>query len=379
MSAINDMNNMKRFFTGNWENTKGLEKFTGKVKALKRELVEDRFNKLETGDLKLPGLEQLTNNTDMDSLRSKLNNSIVEDGIGALVAINGTIVSLSGVVYRKQGQKLKFLEGTLDTYYCYENIDYPTWVRFGQDKRGNMVYNKFIKIKKGKNETEKSLFKKKIPTIPGWVFLNNYKQQSEIDFFDVNGLLTKLHEYDLQEMSEFRRSRTIPFVLGYNSDATAKDVAGKLDKGESHLTDKSHMSALGGTGITVSPANPAAVQSVTAAANTVADLIRQHIGLRRDSSGTSTNKTILEIIDKDTYVFDHIIKLHRRRFADYKMFYNIICAMNEIEPEEITYTLSKIMQIKLDLLDTQVLEAEMKRNNVLSQIEASKGEKDVEE
>lgn len=360
---------------------KKFQHLAGRAEALKKEMVRDRYIKLESKPFSHSSLQGILDNSNMEQVRGNLNETILLEGVGALVLLELTthkiFVNLRGVQYTKLGNELvsitgntcqtvRFQNQTLELFINYQKVGLKTviehYVIVGEQKEINVI-------------TQKSFEGK----IPAWVFQNNYRNESEIEFYGVQALFDRLNLADCLGVSELAKSRSMVIVSAMTGNENAKKIEKELENWQAAITDKTTASAIGGGGIAITPANSEGQTLMLSEVLEIEDILRKELGLKRDKDTSGTNKTILEIVDKDEAFLETLTEKQRARQKDYNIFFDNVCNYLQLTKDTIQLELSDMLQIKLKLLEASVLETQMKKDNVSSQINGEEKEEEKPE
>lgn len=359
--------------------------FNARSNALLQELVNDRFQKLESRELSIKGteseyIENILLESDEELFRRELNRIQIMEGVAgaALVYNDGPkFVALRSISIKKEGGKIVAMNGVVPSYTIpYEDdiLNMNVSWRVETDKNGNRVLvNDTYYVHKDKKIQP---ITKQYPYegfIPAEVFKNTGEGLNEIELMGVGSLINQLNLLDNALPSEFRRSRSMLNSVEQLNTNGSEEISRQIDSGEvSALIHKGSSSVAIGSGKAYIPANQSA-QILLQEIITLEDRVRLGLNIGRDKDSTGTNKTILELTDKDENVLERLNAAMRLRNKSYeKLFSKTLRFEGKNSELEVKIQVSEFLEIKMDLLKASVIETKMKKDNVQSQVDGNK-------
>lgn len=239
--------------------------------------------------------------------------------------VNGELESLSGV-----GSSILY-EGANSVRTTFQ------WdKKKGQGETGfklskdTLFYTEKLKLIPDKGTKEE--FDVVFDYIPAVVFKNNATQEADFARFGVEAELIEIDKMSDEETSEFRRSRTLPYVneAFAGEDTTAETLAHEIDSGEKKGITEEGIMAKAGAGTTMIPAS----QGILILGKHITELedkIYKALACFRDTTADGKNRHGLEIITKDRFAIETAI----RNQSNFQYYWNKFALM--VKKQGITF------------------------------------------
>lgn len=344
-----------------------------------------KTNKLESVPFKITNesILRVLENSEFETIREKLGDILSKRGEAIVLVLpfkNTFVVDVLEVVnYEKIGKFNTMLEGMSGATATHNNLvfDIVTKLHFVDGKPTLSRYFEYVNgdeseiIEYGEDYTFNT------NELPGELFKNNFKGQSDIVFVGVVEDLQRLSYHDRKLTSEWERTRTTPI---YNLNFTDNDpdlYTSLIDNGQGFIGEDGFGAKLG-AGMNMMPAT-AGTQVLQAQIIFLEDDIKNKLGMRRDTVNSGSNQHNLEVIMANEEGTETLLRQRKIRELNWNSFFEKLASVLGTTADKVDVVLSEIENSKIKLLEATVLEAQVKAQNITSQVENGGANKENEE
>ncbi len=343
-----------------------------RARSLIKKKIRNQINKLEAKpfDIQSQKITEVLHNSDIVRLRRKLGAILSMEGKAALVILpfkNTYIVDVIKVSdYVAIGKMEQRVTGFSGAVYIHDGVDYPIFSEYSYNEEGQPILRRYIEIEdEGQFVIQEDVVFNGLAFLPVEVFFNNEDRLGDVAYAEVEDDLVRLDYFDQKLKAEWERTRTL---IQYNTNFTDNDPkqhTEEIDNGKGYIEEDSFNAKLGnGTNVIPAGAGTTVLQQQILF---LEDDIKNKLGIRRDTTG-SNNRHNLEVVIDEQEALETLMAEKTMRESHWNQFVNKLGALLGEAEETIEIEISDIEQAKLDLLAAQVAEAQMKSQNVASQL-----------
>lgn len=337
---------------------------------------EIKSNKLESVPFNITdsSVQTVLENSEFETVRAKLGHilSIYGESLMIVLPYKNTFIvdALQVTNYEKIGKFNIVLEGYSGACHIHDGNEYmittklyfkdgkPTLTRYWINEEDEYI-----------SYGEDYVFEN-MDTLPGELFKNNFKHESDVDFARVRSALMVLDYHDSKLKAEWERTRTLPI---YNENFTDNDPVAytkAIDNGQGFLNEDGFGAKMGaGTQMMPATAGTAVLQSQIVF---LEDDIKAKLGMSRDTVNSGSNNHNLEVIMANEFGTESLLQRKKIRELHWNSFFAKLAQVLNVSEFTVEVILSEIEGAKIKLLEATVMEAQVKAQNISAQDNAAK-------